>query len=167
VEAAHIFKLGSRYSDALGCIYLDRQGQKQPVIMGSYGMGIGRLAACIVEEHHDQHGICWPVTVAPFEVHLVSLAGSRADELYTELQQAGYQVLYDDRDQRPGVKFKDADLIGVPLRITMGERSLKQGGVELKVRAEEDNQLVPLDQLSARLAAELERLKRSLAPGLS
>ena len=106
VEVGNIFKLGTRYSDSLGCTFLDRDGQQKPVIMGSYGIGVGRLLACVAEEHHDEHGLIWPVTVAPYQVHLVLLRGKNtpqaaetADLLYTDLQAAGLEVLYDDRDE--------------------------------------------------------------------
>ena len=140
---AIIFKLGTRYSDALGCTFLDKDGQQKPVIMGSYGIGVGRLLACVAEEHHDEHGLIWPVTIAPFQVHLVLLRGKgtpqaeeTADKLYADLQAAGIEVLYDDRDESPGVKFNDADLIGCPVRITVSERAMNQGGVEMKLRRE-------------------------------
>ncbi len=140
VEVGNIFKLGTRYSDALGCVYLDRDGRSRPVIMGSYGIGIGRLLACIAEAHHDEHGLRWPISVAPYAVHLVMLndaAGGPqavADRLYAELQAGGVEALLDDRDDRPGVKFNDADLIGLPLRVTVSKRSLENGSVELKRR---------------------------------
>jgi prolyl-tRNA synthetase len=138
VEVGNLFKLGTRYSDALGCTYLDRDGQQKPVIMGSYGIGVGRLLACLAEAHHDEHGLVWPVTVAPFQVHLVLLRGKgllqaqeTADQLYASLEGSGIEVLYDDRDESPGVKFNDADLIGIPIRIAVGEKGLKEGKIEI------------------------------------
>jgi prolyl-tRNA synthetase len=142
VEVGHIFKLGTRYSQALGCNFLDQNGQSRPVVMGSYGIGSGRLLACIAEENHDEHGLVWPVSVAPYPVHLVLLAPKGhqsggvvdsetiqiAEHLYTEFESAGVQVLYDDRAESPGVKFNDADLIGLPIRLTVSERAQKQGG---------------------------------------
>jgi prolyl-tRNA synthetase len=130
IEVGNIFKLGTRYSDSLGARYLDRDGQLKPIVMGSYGIGSGRLLACIAEEYHDEHGLRLPITVAPYDVHIVALKGGEqaASDLYTQLQTAGVEVLLDDRDATPGVKFNDADLIGLPLRVTLGERSLKQGG---------------------------------------
>ncbi len=125
----------------------------QPVIMGSYGIGVGRLLACIAEEHNDEHGLCWPVTVAPFQVYLVVLPGKSVDvlpvaeQLYKDLQTAGVEVLFDDRVDSPGVKFNDADLIGCPIRLTVGERSLKQGGVELKMRPPARNQIIDPGQI--------------------
>jgi prolyl-tRNA synthetase len=141
VEVGNIFKLGTRYSDALGAYFLDADGEQKPVIMGSYGIGSGRLMACIAEEHHDEYGLIWPISVAPYQVHLLVLAGrgsnetqATAEQIYAELQQAGIEVLYDDRQESPGVKFNDADLIGIPIRLTVSERALKQGGVEFKRR---------------------------------
>jgi prolyl-tRNA synthetase len=169
VEVGNIFKLGTRYSDALGCTYLDRDGQQKPVIMGSYGIGVGRLLACVAEVHHDEHGLIWPVSIAPFPVHLVLLRGKgspqaeeTAERLYAELQAAGIQVLYDDRDESPGVKFNDADLIGLPLRLTVSERALTQGGVEMKLRSQAEKSILPLESVVAGVRLELERLHREL-----
>ncbi|MDH5507512.1 MAG: proline--tRNA ligase, partial [Anaerolineae bacterium] len=136
VEIGNIFKLGTKYTQALGANFLDKNGKSRPVIMGSYGIGSGRLLACIAEEHNDEHGLSWPITVAPFHIHLVSLRGGEesADQLYAELLTHGLEVLYDERDDSPGVKFNDADLFGIPIRLTVSKRSLEQGGVELKLR---------------------------------
>ena len=162
VEVGNIFKLGTRYTAALGANFLDRDGKTKPVIMGSYGIGSGRLLACVAEDHHDANGLCWPITVAPFHVHLALLpdasgqAAAAADDLYAQLQAAGVEVLYDDRDERPGVKFKDADLMGMPLRVTVSERSLKQGGVELKRRdSNERGGIVPLEGAVERIRADV------------
>jgi prolyl-tRNA synthetase len=152
VEVGHIFQLGTRYTEALGATYLDPAGQARPIVMGSYGIGIGRLLACLAEAHHDQHGLTLPITVAPFELYLVRLSrndpdlDARADELYGGLQAAGVDVLYDERDVSPGVKFADADLIGVPLRATLSSRSLERGGIELKLRGRDETRIVPLDE---------------------
>jgi prolyl-tRNA synthetase len=169
VEVGNIFKLGTRYSDALGCTFLDKDGQQKPVIMGSYGIGVGRLLACVAEEHHDEHGLVWPVTVAPFHVHLVLLRGKgtpqaeeTADTLYADLQAAGIEVLYDDRDESPGVKFNDADLIGCPVRITVSERALGQGGVEMKLRSQSDKVVIPLDAVVAGVRSALEMLESGI-----
>ncbi len=141
VEVGNIFKLGTRYSDAMGCYFLDRDGKSKPVIMGSYGIGSGRLLACIAEAHHDQHGLIWPISVAPYHVHLVKLAGKGDDQshqvaerLYQDLKLNQVEVLYDNRHESPGVKFNDADLIGIPIRLTVSDRSLDGGGVEFKLR---------------------------------
>jgi len=158
VEVGNIFQLGTRYSDALGATFLDQAGGRKPVIMGSYGIGSGRLLACIAEEHHDDAGLRWPITVAPFQVYIVVLkdGGEVAGRLYNELTAAGVEVLLDDREeQAPGVKFNDADLIGIPLRLTVGGRSLKQGGAELKRRGAEGAELIPLDQVTERLRGQI------------
>jgi prolyl-tRNA synthetase len=136
VEVGNIFKLGTRYSEAMGGTFLDKDGQARPVIMGSYGIGVGRLLACVAEEHHDEQGLIWPISVAPYQVYVVALQGSEeaAERLYAGLQAASVEALYDDRDERAGVKFNDADLIGIPIRLTVSKRSLEAGGVELKLR---------------------------------
>lgn len=172
VEVGNIFKLGTRYTDAMGATFLDRGGSQRAVIMGSYGIGSGRLLACVAEAHHDADGLAWPITVAPYQVHLVLLpdaagqAQREAEALYARLQAAGVEVLFDDRDERPGVKFKDADLIGLPLRVTVSERSLKQGGVELKRRTAPDRAIVPLGQAVSRLQAEITALYDAIASGV-
>jgi len=169
VEVGNIFKLGTRYTQALGATFLDRDGSVKPVIMGSYGIGSGRLLACVAEAHHDADGLCWPVTVAPYQVSLVVLAEAsgaaqrEAEALYSSFQAAGVEVLLDDRDERPGVKFKDADLIGLPLRVTVSERSLKQGGIELKRRDRAERVIVPLAESLSRVQAELASLQADLA----
>jgi prolyl-tRNA synthetase len=137
VEVVHIFKLGTRYSEKLGATVLDEAGKAVPVIMGSYGIGIGRVMAAVVERNHDEKGILWPVNVAPFEVVVSVLnpkdvATSEAGErFYEALTQAGLDVILDDRDERPGVKFTDAELIGIPWRLTVGPKGLASGKVEL------------------------------------
>jgi prolyl-tRNA synthetase len=161
VEMGNIFKLGTHFSEALGALFLDADGREKPVVMGSYGIGVGRLLACVVEEHHDDAGIVWPAAVAPYQVHLVVLgrkapaAVEAAENLYRDLWAAGIEVLMDDRDESPGVKFNDADLIGLPLRITVGDRGLKAGGVELKVRRGGEARLVPLADIVSAIRKEL------------
>ncbi len=151
VEVGHIFKLGTRYTAALDATYLAADGARKPVVMGSYGIGVGRLLACIAEAHHDDKGLMWPASVAPFQVHLVALGGkdagvqAQADALYDTLAQAGVEVLYDDRAESPGVKFADADLIGLPVRITVAAKALAAGGVELKRRDSDAKEIVPVD----------------------
>ncbi|MBX3004660.1 MAG: proline--tRNA ligase [Anaerolineales bacterium] len=144
VEVGNIFKLGTRYSASLGANFLDAEGAERPVVMGSYGIGSGRMLACIAEEHNDEKGLIWPITTAPYEVHLVSLRGGEAiaAQLYEDLRAAGLDVLFDDRDESPGVKFNDADLIGLPIRLTVSQRSLQAGGVEFKLRREADRSIV-------------------------
>jgi prolyl-tRNA synthetase len=170
VEVGNLFKLGTRYSDALGCTFLDKDGQKKPVIMGSYGIGVGRLLACVAEAHHDEYGLVWPITVAPFQVHLVLLRGKgtpwaeeTADKLYADLQAEGVEVLYDDRDESPGVKFNDADLIGCPVRITISERALGQGGAEMKLRHEQAKVIVPLEETVTRVRSVIQSLQDEIS----
>lgn len=157
IEVGHLFKLGTRYSEALGATYLDKDGQERPIVMGSYGIGTGRLMAAIIEQNHDEHGIIWPDSVAPYQLHLVSLGASQpdvhsiAEQLYHHLLESGYEVLYDDRDESAGVKFNDADLIGVPWRITVSRKTLAQDSVELKRRSERTTRLVPLVELDGLL----------------
>jgi prolyl-tRNA synthetase len=164
VEVGNIFKLGTRYSDDLGCHFIDKDGQLKPVIMGSYGIGVGRLLACVAEEYNDEYGLIWPITVAPYQVHIVSLkdADYAASVLYEQLQQAGVEVLYDDRDLSAGVKFNDADLIGIPLRITVSKRNLSQGMVELKRRAEKERRLVPLEEAVEKVMEEITALEAEI-----
>jgi prolyl-tRNA synthetase len=151
VEVGNIFQLGTRYTEALGATFLDADGQARPVVMGSYGIGVGRMLACIAEACNDEHGLQLPIDVAPYEVHLVRLGRGEpevdagAEETYHVLRNAGIEVLYDDRDVSPGVKFADADLIGIPLRATISTRSLQNGGVELKRRGQDELKIVPVD----------------------
>jgi prolyl-tRNA synthetase len=163
VEVGNIFKLGSRYTDAMRASYLDEEGQPQSIIMGSYGIGVGRLMACIAEEHHDEHGLTWPISVTPYPVHLVVLsskdgsAEASAEQLYAALTKVGLEPLYDDRDERAGVKFNDADLVGIPLRVTVSTRSLQAGGVEFKRRNQEARWIVPDDEALAAIRDEIEK----------
>lgn len=157
IEVGHVFLLGTRYSEPMGCTYLDEQGQSRPMQMGCYGIGITRIAAAAIEQHHDAAGIIWPMSIAPYEVALLSLGGdaevtAAADELYDALRSLGVDVLYDDRDERPGAKFADAELIGIPLRVAIGKRSLKDGACEVKGRREPDASTVPLAEAAARIA---------------
>ena len=158
IELGHCFKLGTRYSEAVGATYLDQEGRERPIVMGSYGIGVGRLMAAVIETHHDEHGIVWPPALAPFDVHLLTLGTdetvhTRAEEIYADLTgfpkpvRSGLEVLYDDREESAGVKFADADLIGCPVRVTVSRRSLKAGGVELKARWAEERCVVPLERL--------------------
>jgi prolyl-tRNA synthetase len=152
----------------MGCTYLDQNGQEQPLVMGSYGIGSGRLLACVAEEHHDEHGLIWPASVAPYPVHLVLLGGKStqqgrsgpaqetADNLAADLKTAGLEPLYDDRPESPGVKFNDADLIGLPIRLTVSDRSLSQGGVEFKRRDQAEKVIVPLEEVIGRVRNNLQ-----------
>lgn len=154
VEIGHIFKLGTRFSVALGAQYLAQDGSARPVVMGSYGIGIERLLQIIIEQHHDNAGIVWPAAVAPFDAHLVRLGKgaavhSAADALYNELTAAGIRVLYDDRDESAGVKFNDADLLGLPVRLLVSERLLATDEIELKPRGGEATRLARTAVLAA------------------
>jgi len=164
VEVGNIFQLGTRYTEALGGTYLDRDGTTRPVVMGCYGIGSGRLLSCIIEEHHDAQGIRFPVSVAPYQVYCVALTqrapdvAEMAERLYREAWAQGIELLLDDRDASPGVKLNDADLIGLPLRLTIGPRSLQAGGAELKRRDRADSTLVPVEQIIPTLQAEIAQL---------
>ncbi|HYE78075.1 MAG TPA: proline--tRNA ligase [bacterium] len=140
IELGHIFKLGTKYSTALGATYLDSQGQQQPIVMGSYGIGLERIVACAIEQHHDEHGIIFPVSIAPFHVEVLMLdpadaeVRATAEGLAAALEEEGWDVLLDDRAERPGVKFADADLIGLPLQVIVGRKGLAAGQIEVKQR---------------------------------
>ena len=153
IEAGHCFKLGTRYSEAVNATYLDENGEQQFIFMGSYGIGLDRLMATIVELHHDQDGIIWPDSVAPYQIHLMHLGKGdelveTAERIYGDLQDAGFEVLYDNRPLSAGVKFKDADLIGIPWRVTVGARGLAEGAVEVKRRDHDERHLVKLSDLN-------------------
>jgi prolyl-tRNA synthetase len=156
IEVGNIFKLGTKYSAAMGAEYLDANGQRHPLVMGCYGIGVGRLMAAAVEQRHDAKGILWPDALAPFAVHIVALnvedaaVAETANRLYDELRAKGVEVLFDDRTESAGVKFNDADLLGIPLRITVSPRNLKQGAAELKPRTAEKAEVVPLDEVVTR-----------------
>jgi prolyl-tRNA synthetase len=166
VEVANIFKLGTRYSEALGATFLDSDGERKPVVMGSYGIGVGRLLACIAEEHHDEDGLSWPISVAPYHVHIVATeAGVVADGLYERLVSAGIEVLYDDRRENLGAKFKDADLIGVPIRLTVTPRSLEKGGVEIKARNEAESHVVSTGEAVTAVRSKVTDLQEGLSRG--
>jgi prolyl-tRNA synthetase len=144
IEVGHLFKLGTKYSKALNAVFLDESGKQQPAIMGSYGIGIARTMQAVIEQSHDKDGIIWPIAIAPYTVCLTPLAvapGSPvmqvAEKIYAELTAKGVDVILDDRDERPGFKFKDSELVGFPIRLAIGEKSLAKGGVELKRRGGE------------------------------
>ena len=165
VEVGNIFKLGTKYTEALGAYYLDKKGKSKPVVMGSYGIGSGRLMASVAEEHHDENGLIWPITITPFHVHLIALRGGKekADKLFNKLIATGIEVLYDDRDETPGVKFNDADLIGVPIRLTVSERSLKNDSVELKLRTKEEKTNIPIGDVVNRVFKVKDELEAEIA----
>ena len=161
IEVGHIFKLGTKYSDAMDAGYLDAEGRANPIIMGCYGIGIGRTVAASIEQNHDADGMIWPMPLAPFQV-IISLVNPKdaavreaGETLYGQLLEAGVEVLLDDRDERPGIKFKDADLIGIPLRVTIGARGLKEEQVELTFRKTRETVKVPIVETVARLQKEI------------
>ncbi len=163
VEVGNIFKLGTRYSEALGASFLDGDGERKPVVMGSYGIGVGRLLACIAEEHHDGDGLVWPVSVAPYHVHLVAAGvGEAAEGVYERLVCACVEVLYDDRRESLGARFKDADLIGAPIRLTLTPRSMGRGGVEIKARSEAESHIVSTEEVVSVVQEKIADLKRVL-----
>ncbi len=149
IEVGHIFKLGTRYSEPLGATFVDEDGQERPLIMGSYGIGPARVMAALVEQGNDENGIVWPAAVAPYDVHVVVLTGAEeiGEQAAQVLSEAGYEVLLDDRDQRPGEKFADADLIGIPVRVTAGRKSLEDGAVDVRRRAGGDERRVAVAEL--------------------
>jgi prolyl-tRNA synthetase len=155
IEVGNIFKLGTRYSVPLGAMYLDERGQQQPIVMGCYGIGPARIAAAAVEQRHDSDGIVWPWAIAPFHVHLVPVAVkdaaqmAAAEEIYRDLRAAGFDVLVDDREERAGVKFKDADLLGIPIRVTVGNALAKEGVVEVRQRRTRADRRVPKAEVVA------------------
>ncbi len=169
IEVGNIFQLGTRYTEKMGATYLDKDGKAQPVVMGSYGIGIGRNAAAVVEQRHDERGIVWPISIAPYHVSLLSL-GKEAevieatDRLFAELEAAGVEVLYDDRADRPGVKFTDAELIGNPIRLSISKRTLGAGEVELRLRTETDSEMVPADEVVGRVTGIMADLFAELDP---
>jgi prolyl-tRNA synthetase len=159
IEVGNIFKLGTDFSIPMGASYLGEDGERHPIVMGSYGIGLGRNVACIVESHHDEKGIVWPASVAPYPAHLVTVSAAReprvpdeAEGLYTRLADAGVEILYDDRDESPGVKFTDAELLGMPLIVTISPRSLAAGGAEVTVRATGERAVRPIAEVEAQLA---------------
>ena len=157
IEVGHIFKLGTKYSEPMGCTFADEQGVGRAMEMGCYGLGIGRTVAAAIEQNHDEQGIIWPVPLAPFEVLVAPLSDRDpellqvADELYRDLRERGVDVLLDDRPERPGVKFKDADLIGFPVRVVIGGKSLAEGKVELSLRRDREKTLVPVAEAADRV----------------
>ena len=156
IEVGHVFKLGTKYSQAMKAAYLDKDGKEKIMIMGCYGIGVGRTVAACIEQHHDRDGIIWPMTLAPYTVIVTPVNINEADvmkaseDIYAGLLAAGAEVILDDRDERAGVKFKDADLIGIPLRIVVGARNLAQGKVELKIRKTGESRLIAADDIVAR-----------------
>jgi prolyl-tRNA synthetase len=167
IEVGHVFKLGTFISERFGASFLDKDGKSRPIVMGSYGIGLGRLLAAIVEQSHDDNGIIWPPSVAPYQVYLCPLSLDKsavlptAERIYQELQKEGIEVLFDDRDDSPGVKFNDADLLGIPLRLTLSPRTLQNQSVEAKWRTEKEAQLLPLKNLAVRVKKLLDEVIRA------
>ncbi len=165
IEVGNIFQLGSKYTNGMGARFMDENGREQDIIMGSYGIGVGRILACLVEEYQDERGIRLPISIAPYEVILVSLQDNEevighAESLYEQMQAAGIDILLDDRHKKvasPGIKFGDADLIGIPIRLTISKRSLKNGGLEFKVRDSGESEIIPVEQVVEKVQAEIAR----------
>jgi prolyl-tRNA synthetase len=162
IEVGHIFQLGSKYSEAMEATVLDEQGQHQPLMMGCYGIGVSRVVAAAIEQNHDDQGIQWPQPLAPFDVAIVSIGAERssavtdtASSLYEQLEQAGYQVFWDDRNARPGVKFADMELIGIPHRIVVGERGINSGTLEYRARGSEQSEDISLNHAIDELGAKI------------
>jgi prolyl-tRNA synthetase len=158
LEVGHIFKLGTKYSESMKATVLDADGKAVPIVMGSYGIGVERIMAAAIELHHDENGVIWPPSIAPFHATVLTLGPEpelkqAAEELVEALSRAGVEVLYDDRDERAGVKFKDADLVGVPIRIAVGKKGLASGQAEWKLRASKQVELVPLAEVASKTAA--------------
>jgi prolyl-tRNA synthetase len=162
IEIGNIFKLGTKFSQSMGCTYLDESGKQQIPTMGCYGIGVGRLMAAVIENSHDEFGPIWPKEITPFHVQLVNI-GKEPEVMETcarlaaEWEGQGFEVLFDDRDERPGVKFKDADLWGVPVRVAVGKKGLAEGKAEWKLRSEKEFALVPVSDLAAKLKAFYDR----------
>ena len=167
IEVGQVFFLGTKYSDAMKATYLDEHGKEHPIVMGCYGIGIGRTVAAAIEQNHDENGIIWPMPLAPFQAALLCLGPDGqepCERLYRELVDAGVEVLFDDRSERPGVMFKDADLTGIPIRIGIGKKSLEKGGAEVKLRRGGEMQIVPLDQAAAKVKAMIEEAMAACRP---
>jgi prolyl-tRNA synthetase len=154
IEVGHIFKLGTKYSKALGATFLNADGEEHPIIMGSYGIGVERIMACFIEQNHDEKGIQWTSALAPFQVHLLGLGLKKSEnvrnmceKLHDEFEALKIEVLYDDRDEMPGMKFNDADLLGFPVQVIVGDKNLSNGNIELKFRKTGDRQIIPVENL--------------------
>ncbi len=165
IEVGHIFKLGLKYSESMKATFLDKEGKEQHIVMGCYGIGVGRTVAAAIEQGNDENGMILPMAIAPFEVDVLPVNTSHTETMevartiYKELMEKGIDVILDDRDERPGVKFKDCDLMGIPLRVTIGERNLKEGLVEIKLRSEKESRKVPKDEVINLVVAMVADLK--------
>ncbi len=164
IEVGHVFKLGSKYSKAMGAVFSDEEGIEKPIVMGCYGIGVGRTVAAAIEQNHDENGIIFPIPLAPFEVVILPLqmhepeVVTASEKIYRELSESGLDVLLDDRDLRAGVKFYDADLLGTPVRVTVGMRNLKAGQVEMKLRLEKESSQVPVQEAPACIKQKVKEL---------
>jgi prolyl-tRNA synthetase len=162
IEVGHIFKLGTKYSEAMNATFLDQEGQDRFMVMGCYGIGVGRTVAAAIEQNHDENGIALPFAIAPFEVEVLPVNTSHsesmelADSVYKALSANGVETILDDRNERPGVKFKDGDLVGIPFRVTVGERALKEGNVEIKLRAQKEAIKVKKEEIVAKVIEHVE-----------
>ncbi|QGG48211.1 proline--tRNA ligase [Heliorestis convoluta] len=162
IEVGQVFKLGTKYTKALGCTFIDEKGQEKPMVMGCYGIGVSRTMAATVEQNHDEAGIIWPMSVAPYQVIVVPVSykdekqRAIAENLYQGMQQQGLEVILDDRDERPGVKFKDADLIGIPIRVVVGNKAIKEGIVEIKVRKSGEQYNIAIEEALQKVATLIE-----------
>jgi prolyl-tRNA synthetase len=163
IEVGHVFKLGTFLSEKLGAFFLDRNGKSKPIIMGTYGIGLGRLLAAAIEQNHDDKGIIWPTAIAPYHIYLCPLhlenpdIAEAAEKLYQNLTRKNLEVLFDDRDESPGVKFNDADLLGIPLRLTISPRTLESQSIELKWRKEKQSELVPIEEITTKIKKLLQK----------
>jgi len=173
IEVGHTFKLGTKYSHTLGATYLDDQGKEKEIVMGCYGIGVGRTVAAAIEQYYDRNGIVFPMPIAPFQVLIlpvnikIDLLRETAEDLYQALTKTRIEVLYDDREETPGVKFKDADLLGIPLRVTLGEKNLKKGLVELKNRRTGEILLVKKKETESKIIEQIAQEVKSVVPNLS
>jgi len=171
IEVGHVFKLGTKYSEAMATHVLDEAGRERMLVMGCYGIGIGRTVAAAIEQNHDAAGIVWPLPIAPFQVMITLLNPNdepvrlAAETLYAELLNEGVEVLFDDRDERPGSKFKDADLLGIPLRVTVGARGLREGALELQERRGGERTMLPVADGAARVAEMVRQALQDAAQG--
>jgi prolyl-tRNA synthetase len=170
IEVGHVFILGTKYSEALQAYYTDVNSARKPMVMGCYGIGVSRTLAAVLEEHADDNGIVWPVSVAPYHVHILKLSNKSdevnkvSEELYQSLKNEGFDVLMDDRDERPGSKFKDSDLLGLPYRVVVGERSLKEGKLEFVLRKTLEKEMINIDDCLARIKDQFAKDKAELIP---
>ena len=162
VEVGHIFKLGTKYSEAMNCTFVDKDGKSQPIQMGCYGIGVERTAAAIIEQHYDENGIKWPLSVAPYHVIVVPVNMKKeeqvenAEKIYKQLEAIGVETILDDRDERPGFKFKDAELIGIPMRITVG-KDIVDGKVEFVLRETGEKELIAVEDIESRVREEFKK----------